>query len=461
MNTDTNVVLLPTLLKVFNNGDRHRAMEYYTDHINPERIGIYGIKAHVSGFLNTQAAHGKLKLVKYLPNKNGRERAQVIAEHSQLPYILTVNRTDKKPFKLNYFYLAAPKTIGSNKKISTKQLQTEISHFVDRQEKNGAFSGTILIAKNEEILFQQAFGEAHKGFSIENNIETKFGLGSINKMFTAIAALQLIEQGKLNFEDKLVDYVDESWLPAGETDQITVRQLLTHTSGLGNFFNEDYLHSNKGTFRELSAFKEIIAKMPLLFSPGSKNRYSNSGMHMLGLIIEKASGQDYFDYIEQHIYQKSAMPNSNSFELDGNTPNLALGYLKVAISDDWVNNNYYNTVKGGPAGGGYSTVGDLYNFSKALTQYRLLSREMTQQAYSNKVEYNSSPRYGYGFVVRGSDDNRVVGHNGQTLGVEAVLDIHLDTGYTVVILANQNGVVAPVRRKINSLIAQQVHATAL
>ena len=237
-------------------------------------------------------------------------------------------------------------------------------------------------------------------------------------------------------------------------EKITIRQLLTHTSGMGNIFTEAFLMSDKGNYRELASYKQLIAETPLLFSPGTSNRYSNSGMHMLGLVIEKVSGQDYYDYIEQHVYQKANMPNSNSYELDGITSNLAIGYLKKAHSDTWVNNHYTNGVKGGPGGGGYSTIGDLHNFSQALTQFTLLSREMTEQAYSSKTEFNSPVWYGYGFIVSGEAGNRVVGHGGATLGVDARLDIHLDTGIVVVVLANQNGVVAPVLRKINSLIAQ-------
>ena len=454
-------VLLPSILKMFNEGDRHSAMRYYTDNINPEQIGIYGIKAHVSGFLDDQVVHGKLTLVKHLLNNDNNERAEVIASNSQLSYILTVNRTNEAPYKLNYFYLANTKDKVTNEKITIKELQGEIANFVDSQASNSAFSGTVLIAKGDKILFKQAVGQANKSFAIANNIETKFALGSMNKMFTAIATLQLIEQGKLTFEDKLMDYVDSSWLNAAEAKDITIRQLLTHTSGLGNFFNEKYLKSNKGTYRELAAFKDIIANTPLLFSPGTQNRYSSSGMHMLGVVIEKVSGQDYFDYIAQHIYQKANMPNSNSFELDGITENLATGYLKQPHSDNWVNNNYYNTIKGGPAGGGYSTVGDLYHFSQVLTQFKLLSKSMTEQAYSSKTEFNSPSWYGYGFVISGEKGNRVVGHGGASLGVDARLDIHLDTGFVVIILANQNGVVAPMRRKINNLIAQLVTEVAL
>ena len=447
--------LLPSLLTVFNQGDGQAVSRYLGENINPERIGMYGIEAHIGGMLNSRSTHGKLTLSKHLPMKNGNERALVISEYNKFSYILNVNRTTTQPFKINYFYLAAPESKTSTTvKISSADFRANLQTFLTTLAKNEAFSGTVLVAKKQNILFQRAFGQASKSFKIANNLTTKFSLGSMNKMFTAIATLQLIEQGQLKFGDKLSDYVDGTWLPKGEAEQITIRQLLTHTSGLGNFFTEEFNGSSKSNFRELTGYKSIIANTPLLFTPGTSNRYSSSGMHMLGLVIEKITGESYYDYVDKNIYQKAGMINSASYQLDGITDNLAVGYLKMAHSDTWVNNYYTSSIKGGPAGGGYSTIGDLYHFSQALSQFKLLNKAMTEQVYSNKVQYNSPSWYSYGFVVSGDAEDRVIGHGGASLGVDAQLEFHLDKDIVVVILANQSDVVAPVRRKINELIDQ-------
>lgn len=447
--------LLPSLMTAFNQGDRQTVSDFLLENTNPESLGMYGIEAHIGGMLNSRNTHGKLTLINYLPTNGNNERAQVISENNQFPYILNVNRTTTLPYKINYFYLSELEGDTQKKaKINIADFKGDLSRFLATLAEKEAFSGTVLVAKDQQILFQQALGQANKSFNIDNNITTKFSLGSMNKMFTAVAALQLIEQGKLNFEDKLIDYVDSSWLPKEQAEQITIRQLLTHTSGLGNFFTEEFNNSSKGNYRALSGYKKIIADTPLLFTPGTSNRYSSSGMHLLGLVIEKVSGESYYDYVQKNIYDKAGMVNSASYELDGITPNLAVGYLKMAHSDTWVNNYYSSGIKGGPAGGGYSTVNDLYNFSQALSQFKLLSKTMTEQLYSNKVEYNSPAWYSYGFVVSGSDNDRAIGHNGASLGVDARLDMHLDKGIVVVVLANQSDVVAPVRRKINELISQ-------
>jgi CubicO group peptidase (beta-lactamase class C family) len=175
---------------------------------------------------------------------------------------------------------------------------------------------------------------------------------------------------------------------------------------------------------------------------------------MLGLVIESVTGTSYYDYVQENIYNKAGMINTGSFELDSSNQNLATGYLKRSYSDDWVNSIYTRAIKGSPAGGGFSTVGDLHKFAIALTEYKLLSKELTEEAYSEKTDYNSAFCYGYGFSVSGEPNNRIVGHGGAYLGVDARLDIYLDKGFIVVILANQSNTVAPVRRKINELITR-------
>ena len=372
-----------------------------------------------------------------------------------MKYNLIINKEKGAPYKINYFTLQDAKSENNSKKsISKKELALDLSSFINNLSMKDAFSGSVLVAKGNDVIFKGSVGYANKTWKIKNNIDTKFSLGSMNKMFTAIAALQLIEKGKLKFDDKLIEFVDNSWLPKGNSDSITIRQLLTHTSGLGNFFNDEFNQSNKEVYRNLAAYKPLISQSELLFTPGSRNRYSNSGMLMLGLVVEKVSGESYYDYVQKHIYNKANMLNSGSFELDSVTDNLASGYLKRMHSDQWVDSIYARAIKGSPAGGGFSTVEDLHQFSLALTEFKLLGKELTEDAYTEKTKYNSAFWYGYGFSVSSEPNNRIVGHGGAYLGVDARLDIHLDSGFIVVILANQSDVVAPVRRKINELIGK-------
>jgi len=448
-----NVALAPSFIKSFNQGSRADIINFLTQNMSDSRIETYGLDSHVGVFLNAQNTHGYLEVVEYLPSENNNENVRVISNNSQLSYILSISKEQSAPHKINYFTLQDDITKNREiEPISFVQLTRELSKFLELLNDKEAFSGVVLIAKGRKVMFQKPIGLANKQWEINNTLDTKFSLGSMNKMFTAISTLQLIEQGKLKFEDKLIQFVDKDWLPEGNVDAITVRHLLTHTSGLGNFFNDEFNDSNKEAYRDWEAYKPLISKTPLLFPPGTRNRYSNSGMLMLGLVIEQVSGTTYYDYVQKNIYNKAGMQHSGSFELDSNTPNLATGYLKRIHSDDWVNSIYTRAIKGSAAGGGFSTVGDLHNFSTALTTFKLLGKELTEQATSEKTKYSSAFWYGYGFSISGELNDRVVGHGGAYLGLDARLDIHLDTGITVVILANQSDVVAPVRRKINELL---------
>lgn len=442
-----------SFIEVFNEGSRTEVIAYLHKNMSESQIERYGLDAHAGVFLNQQNTFGQLEVQKYLSTENGNERARITSGNNELKYDLIINREEKAPFKINYFtFEDVTPDAQELTTITAHELKQELTNFVEKLARNEAFSGAVLVAEGEDVLFQDAVGYANREWRVKNEIETKFSLGSMNKMFTAIAALQLIEQGKLKFEDKLIDFVDKSWLPQGEVEAITVRHLLTHTSGFGNFFNDEFNESNKEAYRDLTAYKPIVSSTPLLFSPGSRNRYSNSGMLMLGLVIENVTGKSYYDYVQENIYDKASMMNTGSFELDSSNQNLATGYLKRSHSDDWVNSIYTRAIKGSPAGGGFSTVSDLHKFALALTKYKLLSKELTEEAYSEKTDYNSAFWYGYGFSVSGEPDNRIVGHGGAYLGVDARLDIYLDKGFVIVILANQSNVVAPVRRKVNALV---------
>ncbi len=240
-----------------------------------------------------------------------------------------------------------------------------VQEKLDELCRKDAFSGVIRIAKGDQVLFEQACGEASKSWHVPNNTGTKFNLGSMNKMFTATAILQLVEKGKLRLDDPIGKYVDESWLPAQITGRVTIRHLLTHTSGLGSYFNETYQNSSRDLFRQVDDYKRLVQSDTLAFEPGSRFQYSNTGMLLLGVVIEKASGENYFDYIRQHIYIPAGMTGSDCYELDRPQENLAEGYLQ-APDGGWKNNLFLHVLKGGPAGGGYATAGDLHRFARAL-----------------------------------------------------------------------------------------------
>jgi len=335
--------------------------------------------------------------------------------------------------------------------ISQPSLVQQTSELVERVCQQDIFSGTVLVAKGDEVLYSQACGEASKRFHVANNIDTKFNLGSMNKMFTATAINQLVEQGVLAYDETIDAYVDESWLPQGVTSKITIHHLLTHTSGLGSYFNETYWNGSRQLYRDVNDFKPMVRSEQLAFEPGARFRYSNTGMLLLGVVIENATGESYFDYIRENIYEPAGMVNSDSYEMDFPVENLAIGYIRARDSEyGWENNLYKHVIKGGPAGGGFSTVTDMYRFARALETGKLVSRESLELMWTD----HSGDAYGYGFSVAEGAAGKVVGHGGGFPGLNSNLDIFIDSGYVVVVMSNYDEGASPVARQISTLIGR-------
>jgi CubicO group peptidase (beta-lactamase class C family) len=336
------------------------------------------------------------------------------------------------------------------KKLTDDEIVARLDAFVKRLAEADVFSGTVLLAKDGQVLYKATYGLASKRFDVPNRIDTKFNLGSMNKMFTGVAIQQLVERGKLRLTDPIARYVSTDWLPREITDKVQIRHLLTHTSGLGSYFNETFSESSRLRFRELDDYRPLIEGETLSFEPGTDWRYSNTGMFLLGVVIETATGSNYFDYVRENIYEPAGMKNTDCYDMDRPVKNLAIGYTRDG--GEWINNLYLHVVRGGPAGGGFSTVEDLLLFDRALRGHKLLSREGTEVVWSAKPELGS-PDYGFGFRVRGGEGERIVGHSGGFAGISSNLDMFLDSGYTAIAMSNYDDGASPVRQKMRELIA--------
>lgn len=436
--------------------DNADAVEQFVDkHLSEDTLNGFsgqGRERYVGYLRDTQRFHASLTLVSQLdvPAAQRRLRARMYSSNTEQNYILTINYSAEAPFKVRSIYLdadtAQPQSSGP---LNRQQLITELAGYVDRLAARGIFSGTVLLADQQGVLYQSAKGMADLRFQVPNTLQTKFNLASMNKMFTAVSILQLVAEDKLALDDKLVKYLDRALFGAGNFEAITIAQLLTHTAGLGW---PDFPEGAQLKLRNHAAYKPLLSKIPLAAEPGSSFRYSNEGMLLLGMVIEAVSGQSYDDYVRQHIFARAGMTHSGNFDLDGITPDLATGYFYSSELNSMQANWFIQGVKGTAAGGGYSTVDDLHKFAVALTGNTLLPKALTEQTYSAKPALNS-PNYGYGFAVRANHNGRIVGHSGDFIGVASALQLYQDKGFVLVVLANQSFASEPVMAKVDSLLS--------
>jgi len=356
---------------------------------------------------------------------------------------------------LRFSAARTPTNIEPEGPLTEVEAVTQILEFLDRLCEMDLFSGTVLVARGDEVLVGASCGEASKRFHAPVNMDTKFNIGSMNKMFTSVAVMQLVEKGLVSVDDPLSEYLDESWLAPEILESVTVHHLLSHTSGLGSFFTEEWDAQSRKLYREVDDWKPIIVQDTLAFEPGTDWSYSNTGMYVLGAVIESATGENYFDHIRENVYAPAEMENSDCYDMDCPVENLAIGYWR---SDDcaagWKNNYYEHTIRGGPAGGGFSTAPDLFNFARALQTGKLVSQESLEQLWTVQFDRGGPDGYGYGFGIRNGAGGKIVGHGGGFTGINANLDMFLDSGYISVVMTNYDGAGSPVDSKIAELLSR-------
>jgi CubicO group peptidase (beta-lactamase class C family) len=308
----------------------------------------------------------------------------------------------------------------------------------------GSFSGSVLIARNGEVLLSKGYGFADREQKILNTPQTKFRLGSITKQFTAMAIIILEAQRKLDVQDPICNYLSEcpeAW------KTITIHHLLTHTSGIPNFTSfPDY----KSTMATPSSPEETINRFkdkPLDFQPGEKWSYSNSGYILLGQIIERVSNQSYEDFLQEHIFAPLHMMNTG---YDHNQDDLAVGYKSIFSKANFIDMSIPYS-----AGGLYSTVEDLYKWDQAFYTKQLLQQDYIDQMMTAYVAIPNSHKlaYGYGWTVGLENGRQIITHGGGINGFVTNIARYPQDKTVIIILSNQQYASLGV---IHSALAQKV-----
>lgn len=328
--------------------------------------------------------------------------------------------------------------------VNVEEVVEATTAFLEELNGHEKLSLAVMIAKDGLPVLEKAYGLANRSFGVPNRIDTKFNLASMNKMFTATAVIQLAQRGKLDLKSTVGDYLPDY---PNETVKasVTVYQLLTHTGGMGNIFGHVYSQTPVNKFQNVDDYLPLFVDAPLRFTPGSRYEYSNAGYIVLGRLIERISGQDYFTYVRDNIFVPAAMIDTDSYDVQYPIPNLAIGYSRSASRSkehEYKTIEYMKMTKGGPAGGGYSTVGDLIRFGEALFKCKLLDAQHTELMTTGKVPVDDVPqggKYCFGLLEQFINGHRIVGHSGNFAGIRSTLKVYVDDGLSVAILSNFDG----------------------
>ncbi len=341
-----------------------------------------------------------------------------------------LSQADLYPMDPPELYAAWPKQA-----ISHEDMVRLIRSTLDTLVRTNDFSSCLTVADRGEIVFDECRGLAERNFSVPVDHTTKFHIGSMNKMFTAVAIAQLVEAGKLSWDSTLVQLVPE-YPDRQAAQKITVWQLLHHTAGLGDFLVPEFFE-HREKFINPADYLDLIARQPKVGEPGKQWIYSNAGYVLLGSVIENASGENYFNYIQHHIFAPAVMTSSGCDNVDDVTPKLSIGYYHEGLfSTEWKAYWLKAGFKGGPAGGGYSTNADLIRFASALREGKLVKPATLDKMFSDEVPAGPGA-YAAGFGDRPSHGRHIRGHAGGIEGTSANLAIVWETGATVAITSNE------------------------
>lgn len=281
----------------------------------------------------------------------------------------------------------------------------DIEKAIEKVNKVKPFSGVVLVEHNENIIFQRAYGFANRSEEILNTMDTRFGIASGCKIFTAAAICQLVEKGLLSFDTLLKDCLNTSFTHFD--NNISVHHLLTHSSGIPDYFDEDVMTDYEELWNDMPMYRmkspkdfiSMFANQKMKFTPGSKFQYNNTGFIILGLIIEQQTGMSFTDYVEKNIFLPCNMNDSGYFSLDRLPKKVAYGYIDNESDGTWKTNIYSIPIIGGPDGGAFVTAADMIKFWKGLFGGKLLSKEYIQKLTTDYISAGDEEHYGYGIWI--------------------------------------------------------------
>lgn len=343
--------------------------------------------------------------------------------------------------------------------MDTAQLD---AYLTDRAARD-LFSGAVRISRVEETVFEGAYGPASRAWGVPNTVDTRFDTASVTKLFTAVVALQVVEEGGLSLETTAVAQLGLEGTSIHP--DATLGHLLTHTSGIGDDADEEAGEDYSQVWREHTSYlvRQVEDMLPLFvhrpgnFAPGEGCRYCNVAFDLAGLMVERATGEPYREQVQKRVFERAGMSDSGFFSMDVVSPRVAEG--ADLVDGRWVRNIYSYMPIGTPSGGAHSTVRDLDRFLAAIRGGELLGQEMIERFLTPHVKHSEGKRgtlyMGHGLEFVFAPDGTLLYYEkeGINAGTSAVLRHYPSTGITVTLLSNMEDGVWEPSTHIDGLIA--------
>ena len=367
---------------------------------------------------------------------------------------LAVRVEPEAPHRIIQFPVVEPQVVATwglkriaSVAVTERERLEEIGSYLKRMGDADIFSGAVVIAREGKPVFSQAYGYADREKNIPNTLDTPFLLASMTKLFTALAIGQLVEQGKISYEDPLSKFLPD-FPDAESAAKIKIKHLLSHTSGLALALGDKLSDSVDGDALDrrttIKAMVDAYERKPLAFEPGTKYDYSNTGYVLLGRVLEIVTGQDYYDYMQKNVFAPAGATSASFPLLPANgvavvpmaypyEPRFDSGTLR---EDYDVNQLGKGFRRGGPSGSSIASALDLIKLSNAMNAGRIVKPETLRLHSTPKPELGAK-HYGYGFSTRARRADRpLVGHGGNAPGQCTEFGELKDTPYTIVVLSN-------------------------
>lgn len=333
--------------------------------------------------------------------------------------------------------------------IDAAKLENEIAELHEKSP----FSGVVYIRENGEVVLAKSYGFANRAEAIPNKVDTRFGVASAAKIFTGVAICRLVEKGLLGFDTPLKDCVGVE-LPQFDP-AVTVHHLLTHTSGIPDYFDEDIIDDFEALWRERPMysirspkdFLPLFQNLPMKFAPGEKFNYNNGAFVVLGLIVEHVTGLDFTDYVAANIFAPCDMQDSGYFAMDRLPSRTAYGYIDE--DGGWRTNIYAVPITGGPDGGVFVTAPDLAKFWDSLFNGQLLSPPILEKMLTPQVATGkrAGDFYGYGVWINRKDKDQLSYFiTGQDPGVSMLSAVYPTSQIQTTVISNTSEGAWPVQR---------------